>query len=414
MAKKNLTKTVVEALPLPEKKGKQVLVWDAKLNGFGVRLTPAGRVYIVQGRVNGMSLRYAVGKHGLITADNARRKALKILADMDDGIDPRRSQTDSGQTTLREWAEQYKKHKRVGKDRLQLKEASKANIDKHLKGIFKKWADKPISEITRDKVLLTYRNECKRSAAQTSQAFRELRAIYNWALVKSTGNDGQLTIPLNPVMALKGEWKTPPPRTNKIPEDKIGIAWNYLQSLRDAPFRQTRTTADMVCFIMLTGARFSEAATLPWAQVDFDGKGWRLPDPKNRKPITLPLSSLTIDILKNRPQENEFVFPGRSGGHIKDCRDVLTKLSNHINHKISPHDLRRTFAAVAKAAGGRFTDRKLLLNHSIPGDVKSDHYDDNDLRNMMPEAEAIAKWITRQATLAADNIVDLATRRATA
>jgi integrase len=414
MAKKNLTKTVVEALPLPEKKGKQVLVWDAKLNGFGVRLTPAGRVYFVQGRVNGQSIRYAVGKHGLITADKARSKALKILADMDDGIDPRKSQTDSGQTTLKEWAEQYKKHKRVGKDRLPLKPASKANIDKHLNGIFKKWANQPISAITRDKVMIKYRAECKRSPAQASQAFRELRAIYNWALVKSTGNDGNPTIPLNPVMALKGEWKTPPPRTNKIPEDKIGAAWNYLQALREAPLRQTRTTADMVCFILLTGARFSEAATLPWTQIDLDGGGWKLPDPKNRKPITLPLSSLAKEILKDRTQENEFVFSGRSGGYIKDCRAVLAKLADHIDHKVSPHDLRRTFAAVAKAAGVRFTDRKLLLNHSIPGDVTSDHYDDNDLRNMAPEAEAITKWIKRQAKLAADNIVDLATRRATA
>ena len=102
MGKKNLTKTVVESLPLPDKKGKQVLVWDAKLNGFGVRLTPAGRVYIVQGRVQGQSIRYAVGKHGLITVDVARKRAKKILVDMDDGIDPRKSQTDSGQTTLKE------------------------------------------------------------------------------------------------------------------------------------------------------------------------------------------------------------------------------------------------------------------------------------------------------------------------
>ena len=106
------------------------------------------------------------------------------------------------------------------------------------------------------------------------------------------------------------------------------------------------------------------------------------------------------------------MFPGRSGGHLKDCRAVLAKLADHIGHKVSPHDLRRTFSAVAKAAGVRFTDRKLLLNHTIPGDVTSEHYDDNDLRNMAPEVEAIAKWIKRQATLASDNIIDLATRRA--
>lgn len=414
MGKKNLTKTVVEALLLPEKKGQQVIVWDAKLNGFGVRLTPAGRVYIVQGRVSGKSIRYSIGKHGLITADEARIKARRTLADMDEGIDPRHSNSEEGQKTLKEWAEEYKKHKRI-RDELPLKPASKANIDKHLDGIFKKWADRPISEITRDKVMTTYREECKRSPAQASQAFRELRAIYNWALLKSTGNDGYATIPTNPVLALKSEWKNPTPRDNKIPKDKIGQAWNFLQSLRESHLRQRRTSADIVCFCLLTGARLaSEAAPLQWSNVILERKSsWEIPDPKNRKRIILPLSGLAQEILKARPRESEYVFPGRSDGYVKDCRDVLSKLADHIGHKVSPHDLRRTFSGIAKEAGLKFIDRKLLLNHTIPGDVTLEHYEDGDLRNMAPEVEAIAKWIARQARIAAaKNIIDLETRRA--
>ena len=41
-----LTKTVVDALVLPDKG--QVFKWDGELKGFGVRLTPGGKAYIVQ------------------------------------------------------------------------------------------------------------------------------------------------------------------------------------------------------------------------------------------------------------------------------------------------------------------------------------------------------------------------------
>ncbi len=43
-----LTKTVIDALELPDKG--QKFIWDGELKGFGVRLTPGGKAYIVQAR----------------------------------------------------------------------------------------------------------------------------------------------------------------------------------------------------------------------------------------------------------------------------------------------------------------------------------------------------------------------------
>lgn len=58
-----LTNAVVEALPLPDKG--QKLHWDSgkgSVSGFGVRVTANGaKSYIVQGRVNGKSVRYTIG-----------------------------------------------------------------------------------------------------------------------------------------------------------------------------------------------------------------------------------------------------------------------------------------------------------------------------------------------------------------
>ena len=44
-----LTKKTVEDLPLPG--SGQQLIWDSELKGFGVRLTPGGKMYIIQARV---------------------------------------------------------------------------------------------------------------------------------------------------------------------------------------------------------------------------------------------------------------------------------------------------------------------------------------------------------------------------
>ena len=84
--KKKLTKTVVETLVLPVKG--QTFVWDSELIGFGVKLTPTGRTYVAERRVNGKTRRVTLGKHGVLTADQARSKAIKTLAEMTDGLDP--------------------------------------------------------------------------------------------------------------------------------------------------------------------------------------------------------------------------------------------------------------------------------------------------------------------------------------
>jgi integrase len=176
----------------------------------------------------------------------------------------------------------------------------------------------------------------------------------------------------------------------------------------------TRTGCDFLAFVMLTGCRRNEAASLTWDRLNLDECWWYLPDPKNRNSVTLPLSSTAIEILKQRPRISEYVFPCRTGpGHLNNARRILTKLASTTEEQISPHDLRRTFRAVAGECGIELWRIKLLLNHKIK-DVTLEHYTEtNDLRYLAPEAEKIAQWITRQAMIAATpKVVDLATRRA--
>jgi integrase len=412
MANERITKTVVDKMALPETG--QVFVWDTKTIGFGVRLTPGGKSYFVQGRVNGKTRRVTIGKHGVFTTKQAEDRAKDLLRDMDNGIDPvqqKKLQT-ATQITLKEAAENYKRDKKTSKGH-SLKDSTKKDIDKHINKTFKKWQDLPVIAINEDMVHNVYKKAAKSSVAQANQAFRIFRAIYNWTKEKSRTKD---TFPENPVKTLKGEWGHVPARNGKIPADKFGIAWNYINEQRESPWQTTssRTGADLILFLLVTGARFTEGAALPWANVNLDESWWELPDPKNRNPVKLPLSFVAKDILENRSKESDFVFPGTGKkGYYGDLRSPMQKLSEHIKEKITPHDLRRSFILAAGQAGVEYVKCKLLMNHKLTGDVTVNNYlDTEDMRWLSGDAEKISEWMIQQGKIAAaGNVVDIGTRR---
>jgi integrase len=299
------------------------------------------------------------------------------------------------------------------KDRRSLKDSSKADILKHLNNAFSDWADKPILSITRDVALTRFRELSDKGPAQANQAFRNLRAWFNYA-IGAYRADGKPTIAENPVKAISDlkMWNHITPRSGRIPLDKVGIAWNELQRLRAAPEQTdiSRTLADAVTFLFLTGARFSEMGGLTWEQVNIDEKWWTIPDPKNRTPITFPLSNATFDIVINRPRNSKFVFPARTKtGHVGEARSIMKKISEAIGIHITAHDLRRTFRAIAGDCGVDFWKTKLLMGHKISGDVTITHYTEtSDLRYLSDEINIISDWITQQGIIAkTDNVVQL-------
>ena len=402
-----LTKNIVESTALP-KKG-QAFLWDSELRGFGLRLTPAGRAYIVQGRVNGVSRRISLGRHGIITLQEARRKAQKELSSMLEGIDPaiEKKRIEVYSFTLREITDGYLR------DRRDLKPSSRADILKHLNKAFSSWADRPAIEISRDKVIALFRELTERGPAQANQAFRNLRAILNYARAAYRPDDSPILIE-NPVSILSDTklWNKIRSRSGRIPTGKIGLTWNLLQSIREAPGETIigHTLADAVSFLLLTGARWSEMAKLTWDRINLDERWWFIPDPKNRKPITFPLSKVAVDILVARSNTSQYVFPARSGeGYIHDARGHFQKISETVGVHISAHDLRRTFRAIAGECQIELWKTKLLMNHRLSGDVTISSYTETeDLRYLEQEIKRIADWIERQGMIArSDKVIPI-------
>jgi Arm DNA-binding domain len=86
-----LTKRTIDAL---KPRGKPYIIYDDDVKGFGVRLMPGGtKTYVVEYRPNGggrgtAKKRFKLGRHGAITAEQARKAALDALARVRLGDDP--------------------------------------------------------------------------------------------------------------------------------------------------------------------------------------------------------------------------------------------------------------------------------------------------------------------------------------
>ena len=83
--RRSISRRTVEALKVE----KDTVFWDRDLPGFGIRVYASGtKMYVVQSRTKGKSVRVTAGRHGVISADEARRRAARIVNRIKAGEDP--------------------------------------------------------------------------------------------------------------------------------------------------------------------------------------------------------------------------------------------------------------------------------------------------------------------------------------
>lgn len=406
-----LTNTKAKGLSAPTDKA-QAFHWDSETRGFGIRITSAGaKSWIVQGRVNGKTRRFTLGPFELLSADEARKRALSKLLEMYDGKDPQveKRKQFSQSETLREVMQDYIQHKRTKHG--PLRPSSKEDIRVCVENTFLSWADKPVTDINRDACIKKFRELSKTAPIQTNQSFRNLRALLNWAREKNSTADGSYPIlPVNPVsqMFKKGgliQWNPEKARASRIPNDKIGAVWRILKDHANPDYNiaTTCTSADLILFMLFTGTRVGEASQLTWKHVKLDSKTptFHLEITKNHNPISLPISIQLNELLSRRDSArikgNNYVFPSIRGkkGYLSDPRALFRKVSEVAGEHMHPHSLRRTFEDIAQLVGVDSDQRRQLLNH-LASDVHGTSYANNpDPSALMPASQKIADWIVK-------------------
>jgi integrase len=413
-----ITKRVVDGARLPER-GQQ-FIWDSELKGFGLRLTPTRKTYVVQSRVKGRTVRATIGSHNPFTPEQARIQARQKLGELAKGVHLNQAKRDAkvrGVTLERAYQDYIATR--------QLSENTLTDYAKAMRLGFKDWEHKPLREIDRNMIEARFNKLSDASPAQANQAFRFLRAVFNFAKEKYSSSDGQPLVPSNPcdrLTALK-KWHRIAKRTRHIEPHQIKAWFTALQHSPEDT-EQRRAFKDYCTLVLLTGCREQEAARLQWADVDFEGKGavtFLLT--KNNQPYTLPIGKWLAAMLKRRQQarepghgsgESPYVFPAENRqGHLKNHRKAVLAIAAASGVDFRMHDLRRTFASIVDHQLARSFSAytvKRLLNHSVT-DVTAGYiqFGIEDLREPMQMIEA---FVLRHAGLMKGaRVVDMAGNR---
>lgn len=172
-----ITKSTVDAIQLPA--SGQVIYKDSQLKGFGLKVGTTSKTYIAEGTPNGRTRLVTIGRHGVITTEQARKKAQAILQDMREGVDPNmvKKQARAKQLTLAEAADLYINGTKVRAARTT--QTYRYALDYYLSD----WLKRPLGEITRKDCYDRHQRIGREHGHYVANnAMAVLRGIYNRAL----------------------------------------------------------------------------------------------------------------------------------------------------------------------------------------------------------------------------------------
>jgi integrase len=344
-----LTQTSLPKLSLPSGKT-DAIFFDDELPGLGVRVRAGGsRKFVVDYRQGGIRRRHTLGSAKVLTLEEARRKARKILVAIDDGKDPA--------------AEKAQKRAAAGlifgavvdeylAAQNHLRPRSLINLTHHLKNHWKPLHRLPLSAVNRATVASHIRAIAKGSGIVAANRARSaLSVFYAWCI-------GEGLCELNPVTGtnMAGEEK---PRDRVLSDAELVAIWN---ALPDSDYGW------IVKLLILTGQRRDEIGALRWSEIDLDAKLIELPADraKNGVPHKVPLSDEALAVLKSciRTSARDYVF-GEGENGFTGWSKAKVRLDNAtgINRPWVLHDLRRTAATRMADLGVMPHVVEAMLNH---------------------------------------------------
>lgn len=356
-----LTKQTVERLPAPETG--QAFFFDDELPSFGVRVSAGGtRAYVLDRRIGGKKRRMTIGRSTQMAPDKARNIARKMIGGILEGGDPvadkQRARLKS--VTVKDALTAYIEVR-------DLKPRTVTDMKTVMQRSLAGWMSKPITSITPDMVLRKHRELGAKSLAQANLAMRYLRAVLTLAQLDYRDGEGRPILEANPVTELsrRKAWHRVERRRTLIKTHQFP---GWYAAVVELPINVRR----YILFVLFTGLRAGEAATLKWETVDLTGAAFVVTNTKNRAAHELPLSDYLHDMLTQQRNHapGDYVFPGLHGkGHIKSAESAIREVKAGSGIEFCLHDLRRTFATVAESLDIPAFAVKRLLNHAMAGDV---------------------------------------------
>lgn len=323
--KLKLNEKTLDRVVLPAGKP-QLLVWDEELPGFGVVIGRRTATFIANYWANGAKRRQVIGRRGEIRDDgaplnvaSARLRAKEILGKVAGGGDP------SSELCKREGGPTLADAFNLHVSRMRAENAAARSIetitterDKYLA----RWMDRPLQKIERAHCRELHEQLSKQHGPYlANRVMRHVRAAWNTALKEHD-------LPANPTIAV--HWNKERRRQEPIPWANLPAWLETVSSIEPIVVNGKRIgtrpgiRGDYQMFLLLTGLRRMDAATVRWEHLDLDAATLRRPNPKGGKDraFTIPLSSECVRILERRRAENRTAFTQGDGGWVFPTRAI--------------------------------------------------------------------------------------------
>jgi len=349
-----LTKRLIDAA---EVRTVEYFIWDNDIPGFGIRILPSGRkCYVTQYRAGRRPRRMSLGASTVLTCEQARKRAITIVAAVRNGEDPA-AQRDAGRKviTVGELAERFdKEHISV-----RLKASTAKEYRRNLRRfILPALGRLSVTEINRADVA-KFHHDLRHIPYQANRCLEAVSKMFNLAEMWGLRPDGS----------------NPRKHIRKYPEEKrerflsAAELRRIGEVLREMECEGIELASAILAvrMLILTGCRLNEIMTLKWEHVDLTETVLRLPDSKTGAKL-VHLGQPAADLLEAtaRISGNPWVITGTlEGKRLNDLQPFWQRVRARAGLKdVRIHDLRHTFASTAVASGQGLPMIGKLLGHS--------------------------------------------------
>lgn len=403
-----ITKRLVDSVG-PSADGKRLYLWDEEIKGFALVVLPSGvKSYVFQYRNRlQVNRRLTIGKHGKVTAEQARDVARDLRAAVSAGRDPLAEKRDIQATpTVGELLDAYLKSAAYLDKAPSTQLIEKGRVERHLRPLLGKYRT---TELTKDQVERA-RNGIRDGKTATKvktkargvarvrggpitarECIALARFIFNWAIANK----------LTTTNPCEGVALPPIGKRTAILEDAEAYGALF-RALADMEGRKVirAAAADAIRILALTGARKSEIAKLRWGHVDLKAGKITLPPAAHKtgrktgsKTINLP--SVAQEIIGRQPKggPEALVFaPGRGAGPISLAKPWMqVRAAAGLPEKLGLHGLRHSVGSHLAMNGAQLPAIMEALGHRQLSTVaRYIHYAESAKQRLAEQAAAPA------------------------
>jgi integrase len=389
MTKQRLSNFVIEKLSAPKGNDANYLVWDSDIPGFGIRVGASTKVWLVSYRNRQHKQRkLRLGTYPAINAEKARQLAKIALGEIAGGKDPAALKAEERR---REHARTRDLLQRYLTDRKRRKVIAATQEDRALReGMGEKYLGTDISTIDRQAFAKLIDSIGFSRGEGAAGYFRKTaRTFLDWCvdhgLVQSNVLAGYRR-----ARQTKAEKLVTQTAARALSAEELGQVWNAADP--------TTVFGRLVRFLLLTGCRRDEAASLQRSWVDRKAGLINLPAEltKMGRDHTIIITPALEEVLnKCPPMVSPLVFPSvRKSKKFKDSKikgwsKLMPKLVQACGVNFSLHDLRRSVKTHIRELGYDSDLAGLLVGHARDSfEARYDHSRLLELRREAAEAYA--------------------------